>query len=74
MTGQDATTAQRDRGVEHLQEIEGNPFDAEDQAMFAEFDGLGLTSEEQRAEIVARAQAADRSARIGAMPQVLAAE
>lgn len=67
-------TVQRDCEIEHLQEIEGNPFDAEDRAMFAEFDRLGLTPEEQRAEIVARAHVADRSACIGAMPQVPAAE
>ena len=41
--------------------------------MFAESDRLGLTPGEQRAEIVARAQAADRSLRIGAMPQMPAA-
>lgn len=73
MADQDPTT-QRDREIEHLQEIEGNPFDAEDRAMFADFDRLGLTPEEQRAEIIARAQAAGRSARSRATPQVPAAE
>lgn len=73
MIGQDMTV-QRDREIEHLQEIEDNPFDAEDRAMFAQFDRLRLTPEEQRAEIVARAKAADRTARFGTMPQVPAAE
>jgi hypothetical protein len=48
---------QRDREIEHLQMIEGNPFDDEDRAMFAEFERRGLTLEEQRAEVIARARA-----------------
>lgn len=73
MTQQDATM-HRDREIERLQAIEGNPFDAADFAMFAEFHRLGLTPDEQRARIVAQAQAADRMARRGPLPQVPAAE
>jgi hypothetical protein len=49
-------TAQRDREIAHLQAIEGNPFDAEDDAMFAAFKRQGLSLEAQRAAIIAKAR------------------
>lgn len=65
---------QRDREISHLQMIEGNPFDAEDDAMFAEFDRQGLTLDEQRAAIKAKALVSKSSSWIGAAPHNPAAE
>jgi hypothetical protein len=41
----------------HLQDIEGNPFDAEDIAMFEMFEREGWTAEQRRAHINALARA-----------------
>jgi len=40
----------------HLQEIEGNPFDAEDIALFEMFDRKGWSHEQRRAYIIAQAK------------------
>jgi hypothetical protein len=44
--------AQRAREAAHLQLIEGNPFDAEDIAMFEMFDREGFSPERRRAYII----------------------
>lgn len=43
--------------VRRLQEIEGNPLDADDLAMFAMFDREGWSAERRRAHIIAHAKA-----------------
>ena len=43
---------QRAREAAHLQLIEGNPFDADDLAMFEMFDREGLSPEQRRASII----------------------
>ena len=55
MTGM-AILKQRALEAQHLQVIEGNPFDAEDHAMFAAFERQGLSLEEQRAAIIGTCQ------------------
>jgi hypothetical protein len=52
--------AARERRLEamHLQEIEGNPFDAEDIAMFEMFEREGWDHERRRAYILAQARRA----------------
>jgi hypothetical protein len=52
--------AARERRLEamHLQEIEGNPLDAEDIAMFEMFEREGWDHERRRAYILAQARAA----------------
>lgn len=54
----DEAAARAARGEEavHLQHMEGNPFDAEDEAMFAMFERKGWSHEERRAYIAARAK------------------
>ena len=49
--------AARERRLEamHLQEIEGNPLDAEDVAMFEMFEREGWDDDRRRAHILARA-------------------
>jgi hypothetical protein len=56
----DEIAAARERRLEamHLQEIEGNPLDAEDIAMFEMFEREGWNHERRRAYILARARAA----------------
>ena len=51
--------AARERRLEamHLQDIEGNPLDAEDIAMFEMFEREGWTAEQRRAHINALARA-----------------
>jgi len=51
--------AERERRLEamHLQEIEGNPLDAEDIAMFEMFEREGWSHERCRAYILAQARA-----------------
>jgi hypothetical protein len=51
--------AARERRLEamHLQEIEGNPLDAEDIAMFEMFEREGWDHERRRAYILAQARA-----------------
>lgn len=44
----------------HMQAVEGNPFTAEDHALFARFAREGLSDDEQRARIVAEAKRAAR--------------
>jgi len=50
---------QRARRLEamRLQEIEGNPLDADDLAMFAMFDREGWSAEQRRAHIITQAKA-----------------
>lgn len=64
--GNKDTVQQRAREAAHLQLIEGNPFDAEDIAMFEMFDREGFSPEQRRAHIVEqsrkRTAAADMSA------------
>jgi len=50
-----ARTAREEEAV-HLQHLEGNPFDAEDEAMFAMFERKGWSHEQRRAYIAARAR------------------
>ena len=70
-----AILKQRALEAQHLQEIEGNPFDAEDDAMFAAFERQGLSLEEQRVVIIAKAwRTTDRNPPIEAMPHTPAAE
>lgn len=70
-----ALLKQRAKEAQHLQVIEGNPFDEEDHAMFAEFERQGLNLEEQRAAIIAKARrAAERSPILKSMPHPPAAE
>jgi len=45
------------REAMHLQDIEGNPFDAEDVAMFEMFEREGWSAERRRAHINALARA-----------------
>jgi len=51
MTSPD-TIRRRTREAAHLQMIEGNPFDAEDIAMFEMFDREGFSPEQRRAYII----------------------
>lgn len=44
----------------HMQAVEGNPFTAEDHALFARFKREGLSDDEQRARIIAEAKRATR--------------
>ena len=44
-----------------MQVVEGNPFTAEDHALFAEFEREGLSDDEQRTRIIAEAKRAARS-------------
>lgn len=46
------TIRQRTLEAAHLQLIEGNPFDAEDIAMFEMFDREGFSPEQRRAHII----------------------
>lgn len=60
----DRTQLERRRDALHLQAIEGNPFDAEDTAMFAMFDRKRWNAEQRRAYIFEQArlkQAADKA-------------
>ncbi|MGV3549965.1 hypothetical protein [Rhizobium sp.] len=50
--GKDDDIEQRAREAAHLQLIEGNPFDADDMAMFEMFDREGLSPEQRRAYII----------------------
>lgn len=50
-----ARKARREEAM-HLQGMEGNPFDAEDQALFEMFDRKGWSHEQRRAYIIARAK------------------
>jgi hypothetical protein len=54
----DQIAAARVRRLEamHLQEIEGNPFDAEDIALFEMFEREGWSHEQCRAYIIAQAK------------------
>jgi len=56
-TPSDQATASRDRplAVARLQEIEGNPLDADDRAMFEMFEREGWSHERRRAYILAAA-------------------
>ena len=54
------TRRERFEEAVHMQAVEGNPFTAEDHALFAEFERAGLTDDEQRARIVAEAKCATR--------------
>lgn len=60
MTGltdeQIAAARTRRREAMHLQEIEGNPLDAADIAMFEMFDREGWSHEQRRAYIIAQAR------------------
>lgn len=70
-----ALLKQRAKEAQHLQAIEGNPFDEQDHALFAAFERQGLSLDEQRAAIVAEArQAAGRSPITEAMRHTPAAE
>ena len=70
-----ATLKQRAKEAQHLQSIEGNPLDEEDHAMFAEFERQGLSLEEQRAAIIAKARrTAEHSPLFKSMPHPPAAE
>lgn len=72
---ENALLKQRAKEAQHLQAIEGNPFDEEDHAMFAEFERQGLNLEEQRAAIIAKARrAAERFPILKSMPHPPAAE
>lgn len=51
-----AARAARAEEAVHLQHMEGNPFDAEDEAMFAMFERKGWSHEQRRAYIAARAK------------------
>lgn len=55
MTGM-ATLKQRALEARHLQVIEGNPFDAEDDALFAAFERQGLNLDEQEEAVLAEAR------------------
>lgn len=46
------TPEHRAREAAHLQLIEGNPFDAEDVAMFEMFDKEGFSPEQRRAYVI----------------------
>lgn len=50
--GNHETVRQRTLEAAHLQLIEGNPFDAEDIAMFEMFDREGFSPEQRRAYII----------------------
>lgn len=50
--GKNDTIQHRAREAAHLQLIEGNPFDAEDIAMFELFDREGFSPEQRRAYIL----------------------
>jgi len=50
--GNKDTIQHRAREAAHLQLIEGNPFDAEDIAMFEMFDREGFSPEQRRAYIL----------------------
>lgn len=63
MTSSD-TIRQRMREAAHLQMIEGNPFDADDIAMFEMFERKGLSPEQRRAYIIE--QSRKRMARVAA--------
>ena len=58
----DAADEARERFEEavHMQAVEGNPFTAEDHALFAQFDREGLSDDEQRDRIIAEAKRAAR--------------
>jgi hypothetical protein len=45
----------------HMQFVEGNPFTAEDHALFSRFEREGLSDDEQRARIIAEAKRASRA-------------
>ena len=55
MTGM-AILKQRALEAQHLQEIEGNPFDAEDHAVFAAFERQGLSLDAQEEAVLADAR------------------
>lgn len=61
-TAKSEAEARRERFEEavHMQAVEGNPFTAEDHALFAEFERAGLTDDEQRARIVAESKRTQR--------------
>lgn len=44
----------------HMQDVESNPFTAEDHALFARFEREGLSDDEQRARIIAEAKRGGR--------------
>ena len=50
--GNKDTVQQRAQEAAHLQEIEGNPFDAEDIAMFEMFEKKGFSPDQRRAYII----------------------
>lgn len=50
--GNKDTVEQRAREAAHLQLIEGNPFDAEDIAMFEMFEKKGFSPDQRRAYII----------------------
>ena len=52
----DQETKRRLEEAMNLQAIEGNPFDAEDIALFEMFERLRMTPEQRRAYIIARAK------------------
>lgn len=66
------TIEQRAREAAHLQLIEGNPFDADDIAMFEMFEKEGLSPDQRRAYIIA--QSKKRMAVAAAKSQAPAAE
>ena len=70
--GKNDTIEHRAREAAHLQLIEGNPFDAEDIAMFEMFDRKGFSPEQRRAYIIE--QSRKRSAAAAANVSAPAAE
>ena len=56
------SVAQRAREAAHLQLIEGNPFDADDLAMFEMFDREGFSPAERRAYIIEQSRKRTASA------------
>ena len=70
--GDKDTVQQRAQEAAHLQKIEGNPFDAEDIAMFEMFEKKGLSPDQRRAYIIE--QSRKRTAAAAASVSAPAAE
>ena len=64
--GDKDTLQQRAREAAHLQVIEGNPFDAEDIAMFEMFDREGFSPDQRRAYIVEQSRKRTAAANVSA--------
>ena len=60
------TLQQRAREAAHLQVMEGNPFDAEDIAMFEMFDREGFSPDQRRAYIVEQSRKRTAAANVSA--------